>query len=174
MQTHVGERMPPHTTSIKLAHELVVLQREVASERRDPSTRKSHGNTRNCDPVSSSYRVPAVQKVIYAGILGIITARILSESDDLVKKGQSRNISIRHEKSWLLIPSFLSRCVQLQYISSFKSIERRLRTYPIVRDNHPVWDMCEFGRVSCIQNLFSSCEISPYSINTEGKTLLHV
>jgi hypothetical protein len=123
---------------------------------------------------SAVCRRSAAHKVVYRGFLGSITARIQSQSDDFVEGEYSKEFYARDGWSWVFIPSFLSRCVQVQCASSFGSVERTLRTYPILPDDHPAWVMCWNGEVTSIQQLFSTREISPYSIGRTGRTLLHV
>jgi hypothetical protein len=123
---------------------------------------------------SAVCRRSATHNVVYRGFLGSITARIQSQSEDFVEGEHSKESYARDEWSWVFIPSFLSRCVQVQCASSFGSVERTLRTYPILPDDHPAWGMCEDGTVTSIQELFSTREISPYAIDRTGRTLLHV
>jgi hypothetical protein len=116
----------------------------------------------------------ATYKEVYRGFLGSITARIQSQSEELDEGEHSQETYGRDEWSLVFIPSFLSRCVQVQCVSSFGSAERTLRTCPILPSDHPAWEMCLEGDVNSIQKLFSTREISPYAIDRFGRTLLHV
>jgi hypothetical protein len=145
---------------------------EVAVNQKDSKQKKTVGNGSRTSR-STVCRRSATHKVVYRGFLGSITARIQSQSGDFVEE-HSKEFYARDEWSWVFIPSFLSRCVQVQCASSFGSVERTLRTYPILPDDHPAWEMCRAGEVTSIQELFSTREISPYAINKIGKTLLHV
>jgi hypothetical protein len=106
--------------------------------------------------------------------LGSITAIVQSESEDFVAGEHSKIPYARDEWSWVFIPSFLSRCVEVKCASFLGSVERTLRTCPILPDDHQAWYMCFRGDVTSIQELFRTREISPYAITIHGKTLLHV
>jgi len=97
-----------------------------------------------------------------------------SPSKDLVAGEHSKDPYARDEWSWVFIPSFLSRCVEVKCASFLGSVERTLRTCPVLPRDHQVWDLCIIGDVSSIQELFRTREISPYAIDSNGTTLLHV
>jgi hypothetical protein len=152
----------------------MVLRMEVAVNQKDSKQRLTVDNWSRTSR-SAVCRRSATHKVVYRGLLGSITARIQSpQSKDFVEGENSKEFYARDEWSWVFIPSFLSRCVQVQCASSLGSVERTLRTYPILPDDHPAWRMCTKGEVTSIQKLFSTREISPYAINKTGHTLLHV
>jgi hypothetical protein len=146
---------------------------EVATNQKDS---KQQLTVDNCSRTSK----PAVHrrlqnhKIVYLGFLGSITALVQSESKDLVAGEHSKDPHARDEWSWVFIPSFLSRCVEVKCASFLGSVERTLRTCPILPDDHQVWDMCRRGKVSSIQELFRTREVSPYVIDRTGTTLLHV
>ena len=130
----------------------------------------------NCSRTSKSavHRRPQNHKIVYRGFLGSITAIVQSESKDLVAGEHSKDPHARDEWSWVFIPSFLSRCVEVKCASFLGSVERTLRTCPVLPLDHQVWNMCSRGKVSSIQELFRTREISPYAIDRFGNTLLHV
>ncbi|KAE8452504.1 hypothetical protein EG329_000407 [Mollisiaceae sp. DMI_Dod_QoI] len=154
-----------------ISQELVALRMEVATDKYTPSN-VSHARTRKPYAKAGFCRRPGSRKVVYKGILGVVTARIYAESDDIVEGERSRSSYARDERSWIIIPSFFSCCVQVHFTRSFGSVERTLRVYLIIPDHHPVWSMCYEGDVPRIQQLFSNREISPYSVNSGGVTLL--
>jgi hypothetical protein len=130
----------------------------------------------NCSRTSKStiHRRPQNHKIVYQGFLGSITAIVQSESEDVVAGERSKDTYAREEWSWAFIPSFLSRCVQVRCASFLGSVERTLRTCPVLPNDHQVWDMCMTGNMTSIRELFRTREISPYAINRNGSTLLHV
>ncbi|CZR58008.1 uncharacterized protein PAC_07898 [Phialocephala subalpina] len=155
-----------HDATSAITRELVVLRMDIAA----------NNNTQIPNPKSLIHtkrilqsRTPScsTHKVVYRGILGVVTARFSSRSRSPFEEDQDRNA--RDETSWLIIPSFLSRCMQVQCTRSFESIERTLRTYPILRNDHPAWQMCRNGEVTRLQQLFSTREISPYSVNDKAR-----
>jgi hypothetical protein len=146
---------------------------EVAVNRKDSKQKMTVDNWSRTSR-SAVCRPSASHKVVYRGFLGSITARIQSQPEDFVEGEHSKEFYARDEWSWVFIPSFLSRCVQVQCASSFGSVERTLRTCPILPYDHPAWAMCRDGDMMSIQELFSTREISPYAIGRHGQTLLHV
>jgi hypothetical protein len=93
---------------------------------------------------------------------------------DSAKRGLSMKSYTRDESTWIFMPSFFSRCIDFRYLNSCGYIQRSLRTYPVVRDDHPVWGMCRSGDVIGIQKLFSERQLSPFSVDSRGITLLDV
>jgi hypothetical protein len=112
---------------------------------------------------------------LYCGLLGKALIKRISQSTKFGHGGKS-SIETYHncESTWVFIPSFLSTCVEFQYINIFGSIQRSLRTYPLLRYDHPIWDMCEDGNLKGMQTLLSEGQVSPFSVDSAGWTLLHV
>ena len=78
------------------------------------------------------------------------------------------------ETTWTFTPSFLSRCVVLRSRNAFGLIERSFRMWPVIPYRHPVWRMCKRQSLAFIRTLFSERAVSPFIVDTSGKTLLHV
>jgi hypothetical protein len=76
--------------------------------------------------------------------------------------------------TWIFMPSLFSRCIQLQYASSFETINWSFRIYPVISIHHPVWDICINGDISSLRTLFSERKVSPFSVSRQGRSLLHV
>jgi hypothetical protein len=72
------------------------------------------------------------------------------------------------------LPSFLSYAFDFRYLNTCGYVERALRTYPVLPYDHPVWNMCWGGNLKGIQKLLSDRQISPFSIDDRGNTMLHV
>jgi hypothetical protein len=112
---------------------------------------------------------------LYCGLLGKALIKRISQSTKFGYDGKSSIESGRDcERTWVFMPSFLSTCVEFQYISAFGSIQRSLRTYPLLRYDHPIWDMCEDGNLKGMQAILSEGQVSPFSVDSAGWTLLHV
>lgn len=112
----------------------------------------------------------------YTGIFGTLFNRRVSQStvftdnkSQLASKTYSSSVS-----SWVFRPSFLSRGFEYQSLNSCGFIQRAIRIYPLIRNNHPVWTMCAYGDLRGIQSLLSTRQVSPFSVDNEGVTLLHV
>jgi N-terminal domain on NACHT_NTPase and P-loop NTPases len=151
----------------------VVLRMEVATNQKSPKQELPIENWSGASRSAVSRR-SAAHRVVYRGFLGSITARIRSQSEDLAEGEQAKESYTQDEWSWVFIPSFLSSCLQVRCMSSFGSVERALRTYPILPDDHPAWRLCKDGEVTSMQKLFSTLEVSPYSVSRTGSTFLHV
>jgi type III secretory pathway component EscU len=124
-------------------------------------------------PISGSQ---SLSLVIYKNILGSVYIRrasqsILSQDDG---NQSSEEAYKRTECTWTFIPSLFSRCIELRFLNLFGSIQSSLRTYPTISDDHQIWDMCKFNDVEGLQRLFSNRQVSPFSVNPLGWSLLHV
>jgi hypothetical protein len=112
---------------------------------------------------------------LYCGLLGKALVKRISQSTKFGYDGKSSLKFYRNcERTWVFMPSFLSTCVEFQYISAFGSIQRSLRTYPLLQYDHPIWDMCEDGDLKGMQTILSEGQVSPFSVDSAGWTLLHV
>lgn len=80
----------------------------------------------------------------------------------------------RKETTWIFVPSFLSTCINYQYVNACGFIQRSIRIYPFLSQDHPVWDRCINGDLEGLQRFLGEGQISPFSINSWGDTLLHV
>jgi hypothetical protein len=114
--------------------------------------------------------------VIYKNILGSVYIRRASQSivfqDD--RNQSSGDAYKRTEYTWKFIPSIFSRCIELRFVNLLGSLQSSLRTYPVIRDDHPIWKMCKTNDVEGMQRLFSNRQVSPFSVDPRGRTLLHV
>ena len=114
--------------------------------------------------------------VIYENILGRVYIRRASQSIVFQDGGNhsSEKAYDRTKYTWMFIPSLFSRCIELRFVNLLGSIQSSLRTYPVIRYDHPVWDMCRANDIDGIQRLFGTRQVSPFSVSPEGRTLLHV
>lgn len=78
------------------------------------------------------------------------------------------------ESNWAFVPSFLSRCLELQFVHSFGTVQKSFRIRPVLAQDHPIWRMCGNGDIDDIKELFSRRESSPFSVTENGQKLLHV
>lgn len=76
--------------------------------------------------------------------------------------------------TWIFVPSFASACVNYQYMNTCGFVQRSIRIYPLIPSNHPIWDLCYNGDLKGIQTLLNDGQVSPFSVNRRGNTLLHV
>lgn len=78
--------------------------------------------------------------------------------------------------NWSILPSFLSRYIDLQFQSTSRSIFRNLRVYNVIDDRDPVWSICcaEDGRTlrSYLDN--NRDKVDPFVVDSLGNSLFHV
>jgi hypothetical protein len=112
----------------------------------------------------------------YTSLFGTLLIRRASRSTSFAdNKLQSASKTYSSSvSSWFFRPSFLSRCFEYQSLNTYGSIQRAIRIYPLIQDDHPIWTMCAHGDLVGIQALLSTRRVSPFSVDTKGMTLLHV
>ena len=124
-------------------------------------------------------RLSKVQSAVfrrYGTPFGIIYSRRQS------KRGQAQRIEdssceavlSEDEHSLTFVPSFLSYCIQFQYLNSLGFISGSFRITPVIPWDHPAFQMCETGDIHGLQTYFSSGSLSPFSVDSNRYTLLHV
>jgi hypothetical protein len=168
-----------HQAAETISHDLMLLRREVQNTHKTPCNEtKSLG--RCCiesQRKSTGVRVKqSIEFRSYIGLIGKLLIRKASQSATICSSiSQSTpEIYSTNITSWAFIPSFLSYGFEYQSFSSSGSIQRSLRTYPLISHRHPVWKMCSSGDLKGMQTLLSGRQVSPFSVDTDGLTLLHV
>jgi hypothetical protein len=137
------------------------------------ATARIQGNNQQAKAKLSKRREIAFSS--FSGPLGRLTIKREARASVFEDEEGLSNISRTQSGStWVFIPSFLSYAFDFRYLNTCGSVERTLRTYPIISSWHPVWKMCEQGDLRGIQKLLSNREISPFSVDSYGRTLLHV
>ncbi|KAH8743361.1 hypothetical protein F5882DRAFT_446616 [Hyaloscypha sp. PMI_1271] len=165
------------TTTIN--KELVLLRKD-AENTGDRNQRDSSAITTSCNKSPKSTTRSRAMKTrsetfsSFNGPLGKVVIKNRSVNmtfeDD---EEHSINTYTQNKSTWIFMPSFLSHCIDFRYLNTCGYIQRSLRTYPIISDGHLVWKMCKRGDIKGIQSLFSERQVSPFSINSSGRTLLH-
>jgi hypothetical protein len=112
----------------------------------------------------------------YTGLFGRLLVRSTTQSSNFDDKGELLLGApyIKKESTWVLVPSFLSTCINYQWVNACGFIQRSIRIYPFLSNDHPIWDLCINGNLEGIQAVLSKGQISPFSVNKWGDTLLHV
>ena len=168
-------------TTNSINHELVLLRNDLANEREalcDKSNLIVRG-CRNKQGASTTSRVSSKEHTAfqsYTSILGKLIIRRVSKSSDFNGDGFPTNPGMYSTttSSFTFMPSFLSRCFEYRSFSTFGCIQRAIRFYPIIPADHPIMDMCRTGDLKGVQTLLSSQQVSPFSVDKDGWTLLHV
>ena len=110
----------------------------------------------------------------YHGLFGRVDVRVKSSSLNTSKSNRPWNRSTSEEKIIKIIPAFFQRTFELRLLSSFGQIARTLRTYPILHEEAPIFVMSYTGDVEGLQVLLSSGTVSPFVLDQDGWSLLHV
>ncbi|PMD26282.1 hypothetical protein NA56DRAFT_341580 [Hyaloscypha hepaticicola] len=111
----------------------------------------------------------------FCGPLGrlIVKKEVQNSNFENEEESTSANTHYSESSAWIFMPSFLSYAFDYRYLNTCGYVERTLRTYPILPLEHPVWDMCFRGDLTGIQELLGDRQISPFSVDEDGDTLLH-
>jgi hypothetical protein len=162
-------------TASTIKDELVLLRSDLSGKPKTASDEpraivKACANNRG---KSTASRVLMKQSIVfrpYTSMFGKLLLRKASQSV-LCTGDEPQSTEV---VSWIFMPSFLSRVVEYQFLSTCGFAQRVLRIYPIIPEDHPIWLMCRSGDLKGIQTLLSQRQVSPFSVNANGCTLLHV
>jgi len=112
----------------------------------------------------------------YTSVFGRLVIRKVTQSTSFTDNEQ-RSESESYSTSatgWIFTPSFLSQCFEYQAFNACGAIQRAIRIYPVIPFNHPIWKMCLSGNLKGIQTMLSTRQVSLFSVDLNGYTLLHV
>ena len=109
----------------------------------------------------------------YRGVFGFITTR---ETWLRTSKSDSRTVGkpVPAKKVLVMTSPFLKRAVELYFGASFASVPRALRVYHIFNFKSSIFAMCKHGDLEGLQNELASGRVSPFVVDPNGWTLLHV
>ena len=111
----------------------------------------------------------------YRGIFGTITIQKKAKfSNQLPSLTAFENRPLAEETAIKITPSFIGRLLELRLASSLGKVSRNLSVYPIVPGGSPVFEMCRNGDIHGLQVGFSSGTMSPFVLDENGGSLLHV
>jgi hypothetical protein len=161
------------------------ISRELLLSRNGSETDADHGLSATAEVTNQSKKWKAGSKLSkrqsiafssYSGPFGKLRIRrkISDSTFGDEEEPSPKAAYAKNETTWTFMPSFLSYAFDFRYLNTCGHIERSLRTYPVIRYNHPVWEMCERGDLKGIQKLLSDRQISPFCVDSYGRTLLHV
>ena len=105
---------------------------------------------------------------------GTIAWRSARSSITFGRKGVKMNPLSKTEDIVTFIPSFFSRCVELQFATGCGVVSRQLRTYSVVPRDHQIFIMCQEGNLKGMQDCLSEGKVSPFCVDGYGNSLLHV
>jgi hypothetical protein len=163
-----------------IKHELVLLRSDLAgkldnSPNETPATLVGHTNDQG---KSAKSRISKKQSMVfrrYSGLLGKLLIRTVSESTSFINSDiDSTETYSASTCSWAFMPSFFSHFIEYQSFSTYNFVKRALRIYPLIPEEHPIWRMCRVGDLKGIQGLLCTRQVSPFSVDIRGTSLLHV
>ena len=167
-------------TTNTIRHELVLLRSDLvgkieSSANETPATliyrAKDQGK-------SAKSRISKKQSMVfrrYSGVLGKLLIRTVSESTRFINsETESTETCSASTCSWAFMPSFFSRFIEYQSFNTCGFVQRALRIYPLIPKEHPIWSMCRKGDLKGIQVLLGTRQVSPFSVDRWGTSLLHV
>jgi hypothetical protein len=171
-----NQLLASNQTTNTIRQELVLLRSDLTGKPKESSNEP-------CDVVqgrSTRSRIIRKQSVVcryYTSIFGKLLIRRVSQVAsfcDTKLRSAAKTCSTTTESSWVFMPSFLSLCFEYQSMSTSRFIQGALRIYPLIPNDHPIWRMCGCGDLEGVQTLLSTRQVSPFSVDTDGRTLLHV
>ena len=78
------------------------------------------------------------------------------------------------EIAWTFRPSFIRYAIQLRYARSFGYISPSLNIYPVLSTSDTIFQICRDGNMLSLQTALSRNGVSPFVVDSNGWTLLHV
>jgi hypothetical protein len=169
-----------HQATTFISHELALLRSDLA-DRLDSCPNKTPAilvDRANDQGMSAKSRILKKQSTIsqgYSGLLGKLLIRTVSESTSFINSDvESTETRSTRTCSWAFMPSFFSRYIEYQSFNTCGFVQRALRIYPLIPNNHPIWHMCRMGDLKGIQGLLCTRKVSPFSVDIRGTSLLHV
>jgi hypothetical protein len=161
------------------------ISRELLLSKNDSGTAADHGLSATAEVTIQSkkrkagFKLSKRQSIAFSSFSGpfgkLFISRKISDSTFGDEKEPSPMTAYsKNETTWTFTPSFLSYAFDFRYLNTCGHIERSLRTYPVLPFHHPVWEMCERGDLKGIQKLLSDRKISPFCVDSYGRTLLKV
>jgi len=183
METLNGQLSSTHQTTNIISHELILLRHDLASkshrtpnEARDTIRGAANNLEKSTMPRSRISREQSIVWRRYHSLFGKLLVRKVTKFADFTD-GNAQSAQLPYStstSSWSFVPWFLSRVFDYQSLSTYGSIQRSIRIYPVIPRWHPIWAMCTGDDLKGIQTLLSTRHVSPFSVDESGQTLLYV
>jgi hypothetical protein len=183
MEALNGQLSSTHQTTNTISHELILLRHDLANkshrtpnEARDTIIGAANNLEKSSMPRPRIFREQSIVLRRYHSLFGKLLVRKVSKFADFTdENAQSAQLPYSTStNSWSFVPSFLSRAFDYQSLTTYGSIRRSIRIYPVISEWHPIWAMCRGGDLKGIQTLLSTRQVSPFSVDENGQTLLYV
>ena len=170
-----------HQTTKTILQELVVLRGELLCKSGE-TCQETNINIASANeqamPNKTKNRISRKQSITirrYTGLFGKLLIRRMIESAKSIDSTMHSTLEAYSATatSWAIMPSFLSRRFEYQSMNTYGCIQRALRIYPVIPRDHPIWRMCSYGDLKGVQALLETRQVSPFSVDADGYTLLH-
>ncbi|PMD20159.1 hypothetical protein NA56DRAFT_186417 [Hyaloscypha hepaticicola] len=170
-----------HHTTKTILQELVLLRSEILYKSGETFEETNFNiGCANEQAMSSKtrHRTSGEQSIStrqYTGLFGKLLIHTVIESAKSLdsKINSTLEACSTTATCWAIMPSFLPRCFEYQSMNSYGCIQRALRIYPVLPKRHPIWRMCSGGDLKGVQTLLETRQVSPFSVDANGVTLLH-
>ena len=143
-----------NTDEISSEHELSILHSTKPMKHPCPSTKQEHVTW-------------------YGGIFGSMTLEKKSKYSKSSANAKWERPLIT-EMAWTFRPSFIRYAIQLRYARSFGYVSPSLNIYPVLSTSDTIFQRCKDGNLLGLQTALSRNGISPFVVDSNGWTLLHV
>lgn len=112
--------------------------------------------------------------VWYRGFFGTVKIQFRSNSPTPSNTRRHEIKATNKEKIITITPILLRKTLELRLQNSFGRISRTLSTYPVLEDRAPIFEICREGDLQGLQVALSSGSVSPFVLDEDGWSLLHV
>ena len=112
--------------------------------------------------------------VWYRGLFGHVDVQSMSTSLSRSDAHSCENKATSTQDIIRITPILLHKTFELRFGNSFGQISRTLSTYPILRNDAPIFKLCQRGDLQGLQVLLSSGIVSPFALDQHGQSLLQV
>lgn len=111
----------------------------------------------------------------YSGVFGRLTVKKRAKhSTDPANRKVFGSKALAEETSVIVVPPFMKRLLEMRVTYSLGKTSRSLNVYPVVPWPSLIIDMCDDGDMHGLQAVFGSGQMSPFVLDDDGNTLLHV
>ena len=110
----------------------------------------------------------------YRGFFGSVSIQCKSEISRGSTTRRSEFRETTNEKIVTITPNFLRKTFELRFLNHLGRISRTLSTYPILKNDAPIFNICSNGDLQSLQMALSNGNVSPFAMDEEGWSLLHV
>ncbi|KAE9363198.1 hypothetical protein N431DRAFT_524059 [Stipitochalara longipes BDJ] len=173
----VNQNMNSISTELSLLRRNLVNVPQKTKPQKPDTTRDLDNEQWNS--TTSGFTVSKEQSTIvqtYTSLLGKLLIQREYQTANITGNDlrSAQGTCLKSQMTWYFAPSFLARAFEYKSLGARGFIQRVIRTYPVIPGDHPIWRMCRVGNLKGIQTLLSSGQISPFSVDDDGRTLLHV